>query len=40
MNKVIEFGPGARKKLVSGINKLAEAVTSTLGPNGRIVIYT
>jgi chaperonin GroEL len=40
MNKVIEFGPGARKKLVSGINKLAEAVTSTLGPNGRNVIYT
>jgi len=40
MNKIIEFGPDARKKLVSGINKLAEAVTSTLGPNGRNVIYT
>ena len=40
MNKVIEFGPEARKKLVTGINKVADAVTSTLGPNGRNVIYT
>ena len=40
MNKVVEFGPGARKKIASGINKLADAVTATLGPNGRNVIYT
>ncbi len=40
MNKVVEFGPEARKKIASGINKLADAVTATLGPNGRNVIYT
>jgi chaperonin GroEL len=40
MNKKVEFGPEARKKIVKGINKLADAVTSTLGPNGRNVIYT
>ena len=40
MNKNIEFGSEARKKLVSGINKVANAVTSTLGPNGRNIIYT
>ena len=40
MNKKVEFGPEARKKIVRGINKLADAVTSTLGPNGRNVIYT
>ena len=40
MNKKVEFGSDARKKLVSGINKVADAVTATLGPNGRNVIYT
>jgi len=40
MNKKIEFGSEARKKLVTGINKVADAVTSTLGPNGRNIIYT
>ena len=40
MNKKIEFGAEARKKLVKGINKVVDAVTSTLGPNGRNVIYT
>ena len=40
MNKKIEFGSEARKKLISGINKVADAVTATLGPNGRNVIYT
>jgi chaperonin GroEL len=39
MNKKVEFGTDARKKLVSGINKVADAVTSTLGPNGRNVVY-
>jgi len=38
MSKVIEFGPEARKQLVSGIDKLADAVVSTLGPNGRNVV--
>jgi chaperonin GroEL len=40
MNKVVESGSDARKKLVKGINRVANAVTSTLGPNGRNVIYT
>ncbi len=38
MSKIIEFGPEARKKLSAGIDKLANAVTSTLGPNGRNVV--
>ena len=39
MSKRIEFGPDARKKLVVGIDKLADAVVATLGPNGRNVTY-
>jgi chaperonin GroEL len=39
MSKQIEFGADARKKLVKGIDKLADAVVSTLGPNGRNVVY-
>jgi len=38
MSKVIEFGPEARKKLSAGVDKLADAVTATLGPNGRNVV--
>jgi chaperonin GroEL len=38
MSKVIEFGPEARKKLFNGIEKLSNAVTATLGPNGRNVV--
>jgi len=38
MSKVIEFGPEARKKLMNGIEKLSNAVTATLGPNGRNVV--
>jgi len=38
MSKVIKFGPDARKQLVEGIDKLADAVVSTLGPNGRNVV--
>jgi len=38
MSKVIEFGPDARKQLVAGIDKLADAVVATLGPNGRNVV--
>ena len=40
MSKVIEFGPGARKQLVAGIDKLADAVVATLGPNGRNVVIS
>ena len=39
MSKILEFGPKARTKLTKGISKLANAVTSTLGPNGRNVVY-
>ena len=38
MSKIIEFGPEARTQLVSGIDKLADAVVATLGPNGRNVV--
>ena len=38
--KQIEFGAEARKKIVNGIDTLADAVISTLGPNGRNVVYT
>ena len=38
--KQIEFGAEARKKIVNGIDTLANAVVSTLGPNGRNVVYT
>ena len=40
MSKIIEFGPEARKKLVKGIDQIADAVVSTLGPNGRNVIIS
>ncbi|MCK5849165.1 MAG: chaperonin GroEL [Caldisericia bacterium] len=36
--KNIEFGETARKHLVSGVNKLADAVKVTLGPKGRHVV--
>ena len=39
MSKKIEFGAEARKKVVKGIDTLADAVISTLGPNGRNVVY-
>ena len=32
MSKTIKFGPDARHQLVEGIDKLADAVISTLGP--------
>ena len=38
MNKKITFSTDARTKLAQGVNKLADAVTSTLGPSGRNVI--
>lgn len=39
MNKQVEYSTQARKQLLVGINKLADAVTATLGPNGRNVVY-
>jgi len=38
MSKQIEFGSEARNQLVKGIDVLADAVVSTLGPNGRNVV--
>ena len=38
MSKIIEFGPEGRQKLVKGVDILADAVVSTLGPNGRNVV--
>lgn len=40
MSKIIEFGPEARAKLVAGIDIMANAVVSTLGPNGRNVVIS
>ena len=37
MNKIIKFSSEARGQLVKGIDTLADAVVSTLGPNGRNV---
>jgi len=38
MSKVIKFGENGRGQLQSGVNQLADAVASTLGPYGRNVI--
>ena len=38
MSKRIEFSIDARSGLLSGVQKLSNAVTATLGPNGRNVI--
>ena len=37
MSKIIKFSSEAREQLVKGIDTLADAVISTLGPNGRNV---
>ncbi len=37
MAKDIDFGTDARAKLAKGVNTLADAVTTTLGPKGRYV---
>jgi chaperonin GroEL len=39
MSKTVEFGADARRKLVKGIDILADAVVATLGPNGRNVVF-
>ena len=38
MAKEIRFGEDARKKLLDGVNKLADTVKVTLGPKGRNVV--
>ena len=38
MSKIIETGSDSRTKLLSGVEQLAKAVVTTLGPNGRNVI--
>ena len=38
MAKEIKFGEDARKKLLDGVNKLADTVKVTLGPKGRNVV--
>ena len=38
MEKDIKFGEDARKKLLDGVNKLADTVKVTLGPKGRNVV--
>ncbi len=35
MAKIIKYGADARKKLLDGVNKLSDAVSTTLGPKGR-----
>ena len=35
--KQLLFGDDARQKMLTGVNKLARAVTTTLGPKGRNV---
>ena len=39
MSKELKFGPEAREQLSKGIKTLADAVTATLGPHGRNVVY-
>ena len=38
MNKQIVFNQEAKTSLLKGVKKLSDAVTATLGPNGRNVI--
>ena len=38
MSKIINYGDDSRKKLINGINQLADSVIITLGPNGRNVV--
>lgn len=37
MSKILKFDTDARNKLLSGVNQLADAVATTLGPKGRNV---
>ena len=37
--KELNFGSGARNKIMQGVDKLADVVKSTLGASGKCVIY-
>ena len=37
--KNLDFGSDAKKRIITGVNKLAQAVKSTLGASGKCVIY-
>ena len=37
--KDLNFGENARSKIIAGVEKLAQAVKSTLGASGKCVIY-
>ena len=37
--KTLDFGGEAKEKVITGVNKLAQAVKSTLGASGKCVIY-
>ena len=39
MVKSLDFGDEAKNRVITGVNKLAQAVKSTLGASGRCVIY-
>ena len=36
---IVNYGDDSRKKLIDGVNQLADAVVTTLGPNGRNVVF-
>ena len=38
MSNQIKFSEEAREQLLNGVKKLSDAVTATMGPNGRNVI--
>ena len=38
MSKIIKTGASSRTKLLKGATQLADAVVTTLGPNGRNVV--
>jgi len=37
--KNLDFGDDAKKRVITGVNKLAQAVKSTLGASGKCVVY-
>ena len=39
MAKKLNFGADARGEMLKGVEQLADAVTATLGPKGRNVVF-
>ena len=37
--KNLDFGDEAKQRVIAGVNKLAQAVKSTLGASGKCVVY-